>query len=126
MNNTNHPNDEVIVSGIHLDLTPSLKTYVREKMQRLFRHQEHIVRIRVELECDRKHSPEHKFVAKAHVELRGPNINCVADSEEMHKSVDLLVDKVDQALRRRHGQHKDKRNHPHTVEWADVALPKAI
>lgn len=125
MNNTNHPR-EVIVTGIHLELTPSLKTYVREKTERLFRHQTHIVRIRVDLECDRKHDVEHKFIAKALIEIRGPNIVCTADSEEMHKSIDLLVDKLDHALRKRHGQHKDKRNHPHGVEWSDVSLPKAI
>jgi putative sigma-54 modulation protein len=125
MNNANHAHD-VIVSGIHLELTPSLKAYVIEKAARLFRHQEHIVRIKVELECDRQHERSHKFVAKAHVELRGPNINCSTDSDEMYKSVDLLVDKIDQALRRRHGQHKDKRNHPHNVEWNDVTLPKAV
>ena len=125
MNNTTHPR-EVIVSGIHLELTPSLKTYVHEKMERLFRHENHIVRIRVELECDRKHDREHKFIAKAHVELRGPNINATVDSEEMHKSIDLLVDKLDQSVRKRHGQQKDKRNHPHAVEWQDVSLPKAI
>ena len=44
----------------------------------------------------------------------------------MHKSIDLLVDVLDQALRKRHGQQKDKRNHPHSVELADVSLPKAI
>jgi len=125
MNNTNHPR-EVIVSGIHLDLTPSLKTYVREKAERLFRHDNHIVRMRVELECDRKHGFDHKFVAKARLELRGPDVVCSADSEEMHKSIDLLIDLVDQALRRRHSQHKERRNHPHTVEWQDVALPKAV
>ncbi len=125
MNNANHPH-EIIVSGIHLDLTPSLKYYVREKMERLFRHDEHIVRIKVELECSREHDKEHKFIAKAHVEIRGPNINCSADSEEMHKSVDLLVDKLDHVLHKRHGHHKEKRNHPHSVEWTDVTLPKAV
>jgi putative sigma-54 modulation protein len=125
MNKANNPR-EIIVSGIHLELTPSLKTYVREKLDRLFRHDEHIVRIRVELECDRKHDVAHKFVAKAHVQLRGPDLNASADSEEMHKSIDLLVDKVDQMLRRRHGQHKERRNHPHAVEWDDVSLPKAV
>lgn len=125
MNNATNSR-EIIVSGIHLELTPSLKTYVREKLERLFRHEEHIVRVRVELECDRKHDIAHKFVAKAHVQVRGPDLNASAESEEMHKSVDLLVDKVDQMLRRRHGQQKDRRNHPHAVEWNDVALPKAV
>lgn len=124
--NTSHSHHEVIVTGIHLELTPSLKNYVKDKCERLFRHEGHIVRIRVELECDRKHDREHNFVAKAHVELRGPNINCSAASEEMHKSIDLLIDKVDHVLHKRHGQHKDKRNHPHAIEFDGVDLPKAM
>lgn len=123
MNNENK-NHEIIVTGIHLELTPSLKNYVREKMERLFRHETHIVRIRVELECGRQHDRGHQFVAKGHVELRGPNVNGSTESEEMHKSIDLLVDVLDQAIRKRHGQHKEKRNHPHAVELADVVLPK--
>lgn len=125
MNNTAQ-NPEVIVSGIHLELTPSLKTYVQEKMKRLFRHDGRIVRIRVDLECDRKHDREHMFLVKGHVEVRGPDMNAIVASDEMHKSVDLLVDKLDQLLRKRHSQHKGKRNHPRGVEWTDVALPKAI
>ena len=50
MNRQNHP--DLIVSGIHLELTPSLKTFVGEKVERLFRHAERIIRVRVELEFD--------------------------------------------------------------------------
>lgn len=125
MNNTNQSHD-LIVSGIHLELTPSLKYYVREKMERLFRHNEHIVRIKVELECDSKHDKNHKFIAKAHLQIRGPDINATSVSEDCHKSIDLLVDKLDQSLRKRHGLHKDKRNHPRAVELGEVRLPKAV
>jgi putative sigma-54 modulation protein len=125
MNNPNVSHD-IIVSGIHLDLTPSLKFYAKEKMSRLLRHDERIVRIKVELECDRKHDRSHKFNAKAHLEVRGPDINAAVSSEDCHKSIDLLVDKLDQSLRRRHGLAKDKRNHPHRIEWEDVELPKAV
>ena len=125
MNKTNHPHD-VIVSGIHLELTAGLKAYVREKTERLFRHQERIVRIKVELECDRKHDRDHKFIAKGHIVLNGPDINATIDSDECYKAVDLLIDKLDQGLRKRHGLHKDKRNHPHAIEFPDVDLPKAI
>ena len=125
MNKTNHPHD-VIVSGIHLELTPALKAYVREKMGRLFRHQERIVRVKVELECDRKHDRDHKFIAKGHITIHGPDINATVDAEDCYKALDLLVDKLDQHLRKRHGLHKDKRNHPHAIEFDGVELPKAI
>lgn len=125
MNQPKYPHD-VIVSGIHLELTPALKTFVREKMERLFRHQERIVRIKVELECDRKHDRQHKFIAKGHIAIHGPDINAAVDADDCYKAIDLLVDKLDQCLRKRHGLHKDKRNHPHAIEFADVGLPKAI
>ena len=125
MNKTTQSHD-VIVSGIHLELTAGLKAYVHEKTERLFRHQEHIVRIKVELECDRKHDREHKFIAKGHVVIHGPDINATIEAEDCYKAVDLLIDKLDQGLRKRHGLHKDKRNHPHPIEFSDVDLPKAV
>ena len=125
MNKPYHPND-VIVSGIHLELTEGLKTHVREKMERLFRHEGHIVRIKVELECDRQHDHAHKFIAKGHVVIHGPDINATVEADDCYKCIDLLVDKLDQGLRKRHGLHKDKRNHPHAVEFNGVELPKAI
>jgi putative sigma-54 modulation protein len=124
--NSSNGSHEIIVTGIHLELTPSLKFYVREKMERLFRHESHIVRVKVELECDRQHIRDDKFIAKGHIQLRGPDINATVCCEDCHKSIDLLVDKLDQSLRKRHGLAKDKRNHPRAVEWQDVTLPKAI
>jgi putative sigma-54 modulation protein len=116
---------ELIVSGIHLELTPSLKTFVSEKAERLFRHEERIVRIRVELECDPKQAVDNRFVAKGHVHIYGPDLNATVTSDECHKAVSLLVDKLDRMLRRRSRMHKVKRNHPHAVEL-ETELPKAV
>ncbi|MDD3179647.1 MAG: ribosome-associated translation inhibitor RaiA [Opitutaceae bacterium] len=124
MNNQNNTH-ELIVSGIHLDLTPSLKTYVYEKAERLFRHEERIVRIRVELECDRKQTVDQKFIAKGRIEIQGPDMNCTVQSDDCHKSIDLLVDKLDRMLRRRSRYFKVRRHLLHGVELKDVELPKA-
>jgi putative sigma-54 modulation protein len=123
MNSQNH--HEIIVSGIHLDLTPSLKTFVREKAERLFRHAERIVRLRVELECDRKETVAARFKAKGHIVLQGPEMNALVEADECHKAISMLVDKLDRMLGRRHQLHRVKRNHPHAIEITD-ALPKAI
>jgi putative sigma-54 modulation protein len=123
MNSQN--NREVIVSGIHLELTPSLKTFVHEKSERLFRHAERIIRIRVELEYDRRQEVGTLFKAKGHVMIQGPDLNAVVEADECHKAISLLVDKLDRMLARRHQLHRVKRNHPHAVELTD-ALPKAV
>jgi putative sigma-54 modulation protein len=121
MNSQNH--HEVIVSGIHLELTPSLKTYVHEKAERLFRHEERIVRIRMELECDRSAAIGMQFKAKGHIQIQGPDMNAVVQTDDCHKAISMLVDKLDRMLQRRHQLHRVKRNHPHAVEL-DASLPK--
>lgn len=124
MNRQNNQH-ELIVSGIHLELTPSLKTFVSEKVERLFRHEERIVRIRVELECDMKQSVDNRFIAKGHVNIYGPDLNATVASDECHKAISLMIDKLDRMLERRNSLHKVKRNHPHAAEIG-VELPKTI
>jgi len=117
--------NELIVSGIHLELTPSLKTFVREKAERLFRHEERIVRMRVELECDRNGAVGMQFKAKGHIQIQGPDMNASVQADECHKAISMLVDKLDRMLQRRHQLHRVKRNHPHAVE-IDADIPKAL
>ncbi len=123
MNSQN--NHDLIVSGIHLDLTPSLKTFVREKAERLFRHEERIVRFRVELECDRSGAVGMQFTAKGHIQIHGPDMNASVQSDECHKAISMLIDKLDRMLQRRHQMNRVKRNHPHPVEL-ESSIPKAL
>jgi putative sigma-54 modulation protein len=123
MNRYNTTQD-VIVSGIHLELTPSLKTFVQEKVQRLFRHEERIGRIRFELECDPKQAVAQRFTVKGHLQINGPEMNASVASDECHKAISMLVDKLDRMLERRSRMMKTKRNHPHAVDL-EAALPKA-
>jgi putative sigma-54 modulation protein len=114
MNSQN--NHDIIVSGIHLELTPSLKTFVREKAERLFRHEERIVRMRVELECDRNPAVGVQFTAKGHIQIQGPDMNASVQADECHKAISMLVDKLDRMLQRRHQLHRVKRHQPRAAE----------
>lgn len=108
MNDTRE--NELIVSGIHLDLTPSLKTFVREKADRLFRHEERIGRVRIEIEFDAQQNPEHRFTAKGHISINGPDMNASVSADECHKAIALVVSKLDRMLRRRSRFFKVKRH----------------
>jgi putative sigma-54 modulation protein len=124
MNRPNHP--ELIVSGIHFELTPSLKTYVAEKADRLFRHEERIVRLRVELECDPKEAVGTRFKAKGHIVIHGPELNAVVESDECHKAVSLLVDKLDRMLRRRARWQKVRRRRSPAPVPLDIGLLEPV
>jgi putative sigma-54 modulation protein len=114
---------KLILSGIHLELTEALKAAAQSKAARLLRHNERIIRLRLDLEHDRTRGVEAQFIAKGHIEIGGPDLLASVASDDAYKSLDLLIDKLDSLLRRRHGLRKDKRNHPRAIEFA-AAVPK--
>ena len=113
----------VIVRGVHLELTDALKSIAEEKAARLFRHQEHIIRVRLDLEHDRTRTVREAFVAKGHIEIRGPDLIASVASDDLYKSLDELIDKLDRMLRKRATAAMTKRQHPHDVE-IPAKLPK--
>lgn len=122
--NSNEVNGhEFILTGIHMELTDALKNIANEKVSRLFRHEERIVRLRVELEWDKRKEREQQFIAKGHIEILGPNLNCSVASDDCMKALDLLVDKLDRMLRRRSRLKRVKRHRTHPVE-IPAQLPK--
>ena len=116
-------NDTLIVSGVHLELTDALKSAVAEKVDKLFRHETHIIRIRIELEFHAHNSKENEFVAKGHIEINGPPKFASVATDDLYKSIDQLVIKLDRMLRRRSRLRQVKRKHPHGVEIPSE-LPK--
>lgn len=85
------------------------------------------MRIRVELECDPKQDVATRFSAKGHVEIHGPDLNAVVQSDECHKAISLLTDKLDRMLSKRHDLYKIRRHSIPTVELIEPApLPKAV
>lgn len=103
-------NASVVVSGVHLDLTESLKSYVAAKAERLFRHNPRILRVAFELIHSRARDRAAEYAAQAHIEGAGDPIVQRVDSDDLYKSIDLLMDKLDRSLRRRHRLEKVKRH----------------
>lgn len=103
-------NDKITVRGIHLQLTPALTQAMHEKAERLLRHNSQIIRIRLDLEFHDTKAPEQRFIAKAQVEIDGPDLVASATSEDGYKSVALLIDKLDKLVRERHAKRVHSRN----------------
>lgn len=87
------------ISGHHVEVTDSLKTYVEEKLQKLERHFDHINNVQVILRVEKL---EQK--AEATVHMSGAEIFAHAESEDMYASIDSLVDKLDRQVLK----HKEK------------------
>jgi len=102
----------ILVRGIHLDLTPALHEAALAKAEHLLGHAARIDRIRIDLELDKTHSAPVHFIAKGRLEIRGDDLLASAESEDAYKSLDLLVAKLDELLRRKHQKRINTRNDP--------------
>jgi putative sigma-54 modulation protein len=114
---------DVILSGHHIELTDALKSVVHEKVEKLFQHEDRIIRLRVDLEYKNNGNRDKEYIAKGHIEISGPPLILSVSSDDLYKSIDEMVDKLDRKLRRRSRLRKVKRNNPHGID-IPADLPK--
>jgi putative sigma-54 modulation protein len=115
--------NDIIISGHNLDLTQALKEMVVEKLSKLFEHENHIIRLRVELSTNQGASAK-DYLAKGMIEIKGPDLIANVSSDDLYKSIDLLESKLDRMLRRRSRMRVLKRKQKHAVD-IPAAIPKA-
>ena len=90
------------ITALHdLELTPSLTNYVNEKFKKLEKHFSHIINTHVTLSVDKKFQQK----VKANLNLAGGGkIVASCTSKDMYASIDMLIDKLDEQIKK----HKDK------------------
>ncbi len=90
---------QIDITGHHVNITPTLKSYVENKFERLERHFDHVISIHVVLTVEKL---EHRAEATLHVD-RG-KIFADATDTDMYAAIDALTDKLDRQIKK----HKEK------------------
>lgn len=97
---------QLTITGHHVEVTPALRAYTTEKMQRLSRHFDRVVSVDVILNVEKLDQ-----IAEATVNAGGRKLFATETAEDMYAAIDGLSDKMDRQVRRL----KDKlRDHHHT------------
>ncbi|HET7306732.1 MAG TPA: ribosome-associated translation inhibitor RaiA [Gammaproteobacteria bacterium] len=97
---------EMSLTGHHVDISPSLRSYVDNKVERLERHFDHATDIHVILSVEKL---RHK--AEARMNLPGNELFADAVDENMYAAIDELVDKLDRQVKT--FKEKKTNHHPH-------------
>ncbi|SJM89183.1 ribosome hibernation-promoting factor, HPF/YfiA family [Crenothrix polyspora] len=90
---------QVSITGHHLEVTESLKTYVDAKFEKLARHFDNVTDVHVILSVE-------KLVQKAEatLQLSGAKLFAEDHQEDMYAAIDEMVDKLDRQITK----HKEK------------------
>jgi len=87
------------LTGHHVDITPALRDYIDEKLERLERHFDHVNSVHCILTVEKL---RHK--AEARVAVSGGTLFAEAVEDDMYAAIDALADKLDRQI----VKHKEK------------------
>lgn len=98
------------ISGHHLEVTPALRGYVMTKLDRITRHFDQVVDVRVILAVDNMTEKEKRQRAECNVHVKGRDLFAESSNADLYAAVDELADKLDRQI----GRYKDKvQDHGH-------------
>jgi putative sigma-54 modulation protein len=98
------------ISGHHLEVTPALRSYVTGKLDRITRHFDQVVDVKVLLSIENQTEKEGRQRAECNIHVKGNDMFAESAHHDLYAAVDDLVDKLDRQV----VKHKDRiRSHHH-------------
>ncbi|RJF99698.1 ribosome hibernation-promoting factor, HPF/YfiA family [Noviherbaspirillum saxi] len=88
----------LIISGHHLDLTPAIREYVQNKLDRIIRHFDHVIDIAVILGVEKPSEKDKRQRAEVNLRLRGNVIHVESFAKDLYAAIDTLIDKLDRQV----------------------------
>jgi putative sigma-54 modulation protein len=100
------------ISGHHLEVTPALREYVLNKLDRITRHFDQVVDVTVLLRVEKMKEKERRQTAEVTLHVKGRDIFVEQAHEDLYAAIDQLMDKLDRQVMR----HKDRvQDHHHAA-----------
>ena len=97
------------ISGHHLEVTPALRGYVTSKLERMSRHFDQVVDIKVLLTVDNLKEKDQRQRAECNIHVKGKDLFAESAHADLYAAVDELADKLDRQVLR----YKDKAQDHH-------------
>lgn len=116
-------NDAVLLHTEGFTAGEELIALARRKVEKLFRHGDRLVRVRLTLVRETPRSGADWFAGTARVERAGPDAVTHAFGATPEGVVHKVVEKLERMIAARAGARKHALHHPHAIELA-ADLPK--
>lgn len=95
---------QIQFTGQNIEITPVLREFTHTKFKRLERYAERITSIHVVFNVDKL-----RQIAEAKIHLPGTEVYASAESEDMYKTIDILIDKLVRQLGKYKGRNDTRK-----------------
>jgi putative sigma-54 modulation protein len=96
---------QINITGHRMEVTPALKAFTEEKLNRLERHFEQIRSINVIFDVEKL-----RQIVEATVVVNRGEVHASSESEDMYTAIDALIDKLNRQLMKHKEKLLDKRD----------------
>jgi putative sigma-54 modulation protein len=86
------------ISGHHLDVTPAIRDYVQNKLERIIRHFDQVIDTHVILAIDNLTEKEKRQKAEINMRLSGKMVHVESVAQDLYAAIDLLMDRLDRQV----------------------------
>lgn len=90
------------ITGHHVEVTPAIREYVNNKLDRVIRHFDNVTSVNVILSVEKL-----KQKAEVTLHVRGKDIYVESDDGDMYAAIDSMVDKLDRQVLKYKGKNHD-------------------
>ena len=88
----------LLLTGQHLDITPALRSYVENKLERVIRHFDQIIEVAVILGTETPSEKDKRQRAEVNLRVKGKIFHLDHYADNMYAAIDGLVDRLDRQV----------------------------
>ena len=86
------------ISGHHLDVSPALRAYVVSKLERVLRHFDQVIHVKVLLSMHNAAQKERRQRAECSIHVKGNALHAGTAHFDLYAAIDELIDKIDRQV----------------------------
>jgi ribosomal subunit interface protein len=113
---------DVVVKSRHIEVSEKFRTHVEEKLERLEKHDQRVIRVEVEVDKERNPRQQERAVrVQLTAYSKGPVVRAEAASEDKMSALDMALDRMVAQMRR-----ASDRRRVHRGRHAPVSVAQAL
>ncbi|MFK3739727.1 ribosome hibernation-promoting factor, HPF/YfiA family [Massilia sp. TN1-12] len=86
------------ISGHHLDVTPAIREYVQNKLERITRHFDQVIDTHVILCIDNLTEKAKRQKAEINLRVAGKILHVASAAHDLYAAIDMLMDRLDRQV----------------------------
>lgn len=111
----------LLLTGQHVDISPSLRDYVEKKLERIVRHFDQIIDVAVVLGVEQPSEKDKRQRAEVNLRVKGQVFHFDQYAEDLYAAIDLLFDKLDRQVIKYKDKVQSHRNEPVKQISSDIS-----